>query len=66
MDIDFGRLKDWNGLTFHATGVWQFGKNLGADIGVKRNKLCGLLEALPHVPACVSVLVECRRELARA
>jgi carbohydrate-selective porin OprB len=33
MDIDFGRLKGWNGLTFHATGVWQFGKNLGMDIG---------------------------------
>jgi len=37
MDIDFGRLKDWNGLTFHATGVWQFGKNLGTDIGVLAN-----------------------------
>jgi len=37
MDIDFGRLKDWHGLTFHATGVWQFGKNLGTDIGVLAN-----------------------------
>src|SRR5258708_988319 len=37
MDIDFGRLKDWNGLTFHATGVWQFGKNLGTNIGVLAN-----------------------------
>ena len=37
MDIDFGRLKGWNGLTFHATGVWQFGKNLGTDIGVLAN-----------------------------
>jgi porin len=37
MDIDFGRLKDWNGLTFHATGVWQFGKNLGTDIGALAN-----------------------------
>ncbi len=37
MDIDFGRLKGWNGLTFHATGVWQFGKNLGTDIGAFAN-----------------------------
>ena len=37
MDIDFGRFKGWNGLTFHATGVWQFGKNLGTDIGVLAN-----------------------------
>ena len=33
MDVDFGKLADWNGLTFHVTGVWQFGVNLGADIG---------------------------------
>ena len=37
MDIDFGRLEDWNGLTFHATGVWQFGKNLGTDFGALAN-----------------------------
>ena len=29
-------------------------------------KLCGLLEVLPHVPACVSVLLGCKRQLACA
>ena len=40
---------------------------LGAGIGESnRTEPCGLLEALPDVPACVSVLLGCRRELARA
>jgi porin len=37
MDIDFGRLMDWDGFTFHATGVWQFGKDLGTDMGTLAN-----------------------------
>jgi porin len=44
MDIDFGKLTDWNGLTFHATGLWQFGGNLGADIGTLANP-SGLVSA---------------------
>jgi porin len=44
MDIDFGKLKGWNGLTFHVTGLWQFGGNLGADIGTLANP-SGLVSA---------------------
>ncbi len=31
MDIDFGKLVGIHGLTFHVTGLWQGGPNLGAD-----------------------------------
>jgi porin len=44
IDIDFGKLTDWNGLTFHATGLWQFGGNLGEKIGVLANP-SGLVSA---------------------
>src|SRR5271168_620468 len=44
IDIDFGKLTDWNGLTFHATGLWQFGTNLGAEIGTLANP-SGLVSA---------------------
>src|SRR5271163_4408285 len=44
VDIDFGRLAEINGLTFHATGLWQFGGNLGADIGTIANP-SGLVSA---------------------
>jgi porin len=44
VDIDFGRLAEINGLTFHATGLWQFGGNLGADIGTITNP-SGLVSA---------------------
>lgn len=44
MDIDFGKLTDWEGLTFHVTGLWQFGGNLGADIGTLANP-SGLVSA---------------------
>jgi porin len=44
MDVDFGKLKGWNGLTFHVTGLWQFGGNLGADMGVLANP-SGLVSA---------------------
>ena len=37
MDIDFGRLLHRRGLTLHATEVWQFGRNLGTDIGTLAN-----------------------------
>jgi porin len=44
VDIDFGKLANWNGLTFHATGLWQFGGNLGAEIGTLANPT-GLVSA---------------------
>ncbi|HYL85467.1 MAG TPA: carbohydrate porin [Candidatus Angelobacter sp.] len=44
MDIDFGKLMEWKGLTFHATGLWQFGGNLGADMGTLANP-SGLVSA---------------------
>lgn len=44
IDIDFGKLTEWNGLTFHATGLWQFGDNLGAKIGTLANP-SGLVSA---------------------
>ena len=44
MDVDFGKLTDWNGLTFHATGLWQFGTNLGGKIGTIANP-SGLVSA---------------------
>jgi porin len=44
MDVDFGKLKGWNGFSFHVTGLWQFGGNLGADIGVLANP-SGLVSA---------------------
>ncbi len=44
MDIDLGKLTDWNGLTFHVTGLWQFGGNLGAEIGTLANP-SGLVSA---------------------
>ena len=28
MDVDFSKLTDWQGLTFHATGLWQYGTDL--------------------------------------
>jgi porin len=37
VDVDFSRFTAWQGLTFHATGVWQFGGNLGALLGAIAN-----------------------------
>src|SRR5262245_41409645 len=37
IDIDFGRLTRWQGLRFHATGLWQTGSNLGLRIGTLAN-----------------------------
>ncbi len=31
--INFDELMKWQGLRFHATGLWQVGANLGAKIG---------------------------------
>lgn len=44
MDVDFAKFTEWNGLTFHATGLWQFGDNLGAKIGTLANP-SGLVSA---------------------
>jgi hypothetical protein len=37
IDINFDRIIRWQGLGFHATGVWQTGGNLGAKIGTLAN-----------------------------
>jgi len=34
VDIDFGELAGWNGLSFHATALWQGGGNLGTYLGL--------------------------------
>jgi porin len=44
VDIDLGQLAGLKGLTFHATGLWQFGGNLGGDIGTIANP-SGLVSA---------------------
>jgi porin len=30
-DVDFSKFTSWQGLTFHATGLWQYGVNLGSQ-----------------------------------
>ena len=37
IDINFDGLMKWQGLRFHATGLWQVGANLGAKIGTLAN-----------------------------
>jgi carbohydrate-selective porin OprB len=37
IDINFDRILPWQGLTFHATGLWQTGVDLGAKIGTLAN-----------------------------
>jgi porin len=44
VDMDLGKLVGANGLTFHATGVWQFGVDLGAKLGTIANPT-GLVSA---------------------
>src|SRR5260370_5090153 len=34
VDINFDKMIQWQGLSFHATGVWQSGGNLGGKTGV--------------------------------
>ena len=35
VDIDFGELTGWHGLSFHATALWQGGGNLGTYLGLE-------------------------------
>jgi porin len=44
IDINFDRILPWQGLTFHATGLWQTGVDLGAKIGTLANP-SGLVSA---------------------
>jgi porin len=37
VDINFDKMIEWQGLSFHATGLWQSGANLGAKIGTLAN-----------------------------
>ena len=37
VDINFDHILQWQGLSFHATGLWQVGANLGAKIGTIAN-----------------------------
>lgn len=37
IDINFDKMISWQGLSFHATGLWQTGANLGANIGTLAN-----------------------------
>src|ERR1700740_514802 len=37
IDINFDRIIEWQGLSFHTTGLWQSGVNLGAKIGTLAN-----------------------------
>lgn len=36
-DINFDRMVPWQGFSFHITGLWQVGANLGAKIGTLAN-----------------------------
>ena len=37
IDVNFDRMISWQGLSFHATGLWQSGGNLGGKIGTLAN-----------------------------
>jgi porin len=37
VDINFDKMMAWQGFSFHATGLWQSGANLGAKIGTLAN-----------------------------
>src|SRR5258706_1003950 len=37
VDINFDKMIQWQGLSFHATGLWQSGANLGGKIGALAN-----------------------------
>jgi porin len=37
VDINFDHFMQWQGLSFHATGLWQSGVNLGGKIGTLAN-----------------------------
>src|SRR5260370_12527277 len=37
VDISFDHFVEWQGLSFHATGLWQSGVSLGGKIGTLAN-----------------------------
>ena len=37
IDINFDKMIEWQGLSFHATGLWQSGRDLGGKIGTLAN-----------------------------
>ena len=37
VDINFDKMIQWQGLSFHTTGLWQSGANLGGKIGTLAN-----------------------------
>ena len=37
IDINFDKMIPWQGLSFHATGLWQSGRDLGGKIGTLAN-----------------------------
>lgn len=45
MDIDFGKLTGTKGLTFHVTGLWQGGPNIGANYLGSISNPSGLVSA---------------------
>jgi porin len=49
MDIDFGKLAGWNGWTFHVTGLWQGGPNLGANYLGSISNPSGLVSARTEI-----------------
>ncbi len=49
MDIDFGKLVGLNGLTFHVTGLWQGGPNLGANYLGSISNPSGLVSARTEI-----------------
>ena len=49
MDVDFGKLAGWKGLTFHVTGLWQGGPNLGADYLGSISNPSGLVSARTEI-----------------
>ncbi|HEY1730195.1 MAG TPA: hypothetical protein VGG15_00505, partial [Terriglobales bacterium] len=49
MDIDFGKLAGWNGLTFHVTGHWQGGPNLGSSYLGSISNPSGLVSARTEI-----------------
>ncbi len=49
MDIDFGKLAGWKGLTFHVTGLWQGGPNLGGDYLGSISNPSGLVSARTEI-----------------
>src|SRR5579862_2761273 len=49
MDIDFGKLANVKGLTFHVTGLWQGGPNLGSSYLGSISNPSGLVSARTEI-----------------